>query len=125
MSNMGKTTKACPPARDRGNPFKGYVNEQERIEITARAARLHMSLSDYLRTVGLGEVLKSTVDATAIDIMLKINADLGRLGGLLKLWLTTRCGEGATSSQVNALLRGVQTDQQALLWAISAVRRSR
>jgi hypothetical protein len=125
MAYISKTTKACPPARNRGNPFKVYVNEQERAEIAARAARLHMSLSDYLRTVGLGEVLRSTVDATAIDTMLKINADLGRLGGLLRLWLTTRRGEGATSSQINALLRGLQTDQQALLQAISTVRRSR
>lgn len=47
-----------------------------------------MSTSSYLRVLGLGYEPKSIVDNKQVEILAKINGDLGRLGGLLKLWLT-------------------------------------
>jgi len=41
-----------------------------------------------LRRLGLGYELQSIVSQDAVIELSKINADLGRLGGLLKLWLT-------------------------------------
>ena len=47
-----------------------------------------MSNSAYLRQVGLGMPIKSILDQNSIADLAKVNADQGRLGGLLKLWLT-------------------------------------
>ena len=46
-----------------------------------------MSTSAYLRQVGLGMPIKSILDHKSIADLAKVNADQGRLGGLLKLWL--------------------------------------
>jgi hypothetical protein len=56
------------------------------IKANAKAARL--STAEFLRRVGRGEAPASTLDLQAVDLLAKVNADQGRLGGLLKLWLT-------------------------------------
>ena len=60
--------------------------EKGLIEENARAAG--RSVSSYLRAVGIGYQPKSVLDHRAIEDLAKVNADLGRLGGLLKMWLT-------------------------------------
>jgi hypothetical protein len=39
--------------------------------------------------LGLAIPLQSTIDQRAILDLVKINADLGRFGGLIKMWLIT------------------------------------
>ena len=56
------------------------------IETSAR--NCGMSTSAYLRQIGLGMPIKSILDHQSIADLAKVNADQGRLGGLLKLWLT-------------------------------------
>ena len=46
------------------------------------------STSAFLRKVGLGYEVRSILDYSRAQDLVKVNADLGRLGGLLKLWLT-------------------------------------
>ena len=52
-------------------------------------------MSVYLKTLGLGYEPKSLLDAERVGELLKACGDLGRLGGLLKLWLSERPGDGA------------------------------
>jgi len=126
MAKASPPSKTRPPARNRTNPLKVVVrDEDERGEIQARAARLNMSVSEYLRTLGLNYPIKTTADAAAIDRLLQINADMGRLGGLLKMWLSSRRGEGATSAQVQQMLRDLQATQQEMREAISELRKRR
>lgn len=47
-----------------------------------------MSMSMYLRNVGIGYQIKGVIDPDLVLKLAKINGDQGRLGGLLKLWLT-------------------------------------
>lgn len=47
-----------------------------------------LSLSAYLREVGLGTPPRSVVDYEQVAVLAQIHADLDRLGGLLKMWLT-------------------------------------
>ena len=47
------------------------------------------SASGYLRKVGLGYEVRSILDFARAQDLVKVNADLGRLGGLLKLWLAS------------------------------------
>jgi hypothetical protein len=43
--------------------------------------------------------LQSTIDQRAILDLVKINADLGRFGGLIKMWLTTNADFESLSAQ--------------------------
>ena len=47
------------------------------------------SSSGYLRKVALGYEVRSILDFALAQDLVKVNADLGRLGGLLKLWLAS------------------------------------
>ena len=42
----------------------------------------------YLRDVGQGYQIKGVMDYQHVRELVRVNGDLGRLGGLLKLWLT-------------------------------------
>jgi hypothetical protein len=94
--------------RPRGKrPFKVWVTPAERAQIERLAEATGLSSSTYLRSLGLGYEPKSTLDARNILELLKLGGDLGRLGGLLKLWLTDRPGEGVVVEDVRALLHSV------------------
>ena len=43
--------------------------------------------------------LQSTIDQRALLDLVKINADLGRFGGLIKMWLTTNADFESLSAQ--------------------------
>ncbi len=64
------------------------VRQDERQVIENNARRAGMSVARYLREVGQGYQIKGIVDFVQVREMARINGDLGRLGGLLKLWLT-------------------------------------
>ena len=55
--------------------------------MTAQAGRASLSISAFVRAVCLGHEIKSTVDQDAILTLARMNGDLGRLGGLLKMAL--------------------------------------
>ena len=78
---MGNTT------RKNSTPIKVWVLPEEKGLIEEKATGSGKSLSSYLRAVGMGYQPKSVLDHKAIGELAKINADLGRLGGLLKMWL--------------------------------------
>ncbi len=63
-----------------------FPEEKEEIERLARQAGL--SVARYLRDVGQGYEIKGITDYEHVRELARINGDLGRLGGLLKLWLT-------------------------------------
>lgn len=91
-------------ARDRTNPLRVVVSASEREAIQRRAAAASLSVSAYLRATGLGQTIRSTLDHATVMELAKINADQGRLGGLLKLWLVDRPGQGAAPRDVRAVL---------------------
>lgn len=65
-------------------PVKVWVTAAEKAAIAEKAAAHSMSNSRYLRKLGLALPIQSTIDHRAVLDLLKINADLGRLGGLLQ-----------------------------------------
>lgn len=80
---MGKkiTRKTCQQLR-----VPVFPGEKEIIERKAKATG--KSVAAFLREVALGYEVKSVIDNTKVLELSKINGDLGRIGGLLKLWLT-------------------------------------
>ncbi len=88
LTRAGKEKAETMPAgkveesRDRNRPLKVFVSERERAGIETRAAATGLSVSAYLRNLGLGFQPHSTLDHEAILALLKVNTDQGRLGGL-------------------------------------------
>ena len=68
--------------------FKVYVTPDEKTRIAASAKACRMSMSAFTRTLALGERPVSAIDRDATSKILKVSGDLGRLGGLLKMFLT-------------------------------------
>ncbi|WP_419593755.1 plasmid mobilization protein, partial [Thiolapillus sp.] len=64
------------------------VLQEERQIIERQAKQAGMSVARYLREVGQGYPINGIVDDEQVRELARINGDLGRLGGLLKLWLT-------------------------------------
>lgn len=91
-------------ARRRGKPIEVWVNDEEKAQITARAEQSGLSRSGYLRAVGLNYPIRSVVDLIAVADLAKINGDLGRVAGLLKLWLAEKRGQGARAVDVDAMM---------------------
>jgi hypothetical protein len=110
--------------RPRGKPIYVWVTPEERGEIETRATATNLSLSAYLRVLGLGHKPRSSYDAEAVLSLAKVNADQGRLGGLLKLWLTTKKDEGASTAEVKKLLREIENLQKQLAEIVGLVRPS-
>lgn len=75
------TRKASPPIKVYCLP-----DEKELIEQNARASG--KSASAFLLAVGQGYHVSGVVDYEQVRELSRINGDLGRIGGLLKLWLT-------------------------------------
>jgi len=63
---------------------KAYVTPEEYNAMKENANRARLSLSAYVRAVCLGHEVRSAVDKSGILDLAKVNADLGRLGGLFK-----------------------------------------
>lgn len=76
------------PARRRTPPVKVWANPVERPTLAATAASVGLSASAYLRRLGLGYQPRTIVDTLEAQKLLKAAADAGRIGGLLKMWLT-------------------------------------
>jgi hypothetical protein len=100
--------------RDRARPLKVWVSQHERAEIEARARASHMSVSAYLRSVGLGHVPRSVLDHEAVRQLFQANADLGRLGSLLKAWLADRPSAGGATAEVRLVLNQIQRAQEEI-----------
>jgi hypothetical protein len=81
-----KTKTETPKRKHRVIHVYVLPEEFDGIAKNAEAARLDLSV--FLRRVGQGYPVISVIDRNQIAEMSKVNADLGRLGGLLKLWLT-------------------------------------
>ena len=63
------------------------VNENELKIIAAKAESHGISTSTYLRNLGMNYPIKTIIDEKAAASLLKTNSDLGRLGGLFKMWM--------------------------------------
>ena len=95
-ASLGKLSRCCFLA---ATPIKVWVTPEEKAAIAAKADAHSLSASSYLRRLGLAMPLQSTIDQQAILDLVKINADLGRFGGLIKMWLTTNADFESVSAQ--------------------------
>jgi len=121
---MEKDTKQTGRKRRHHLRVPVFPNEKEEIERQARQAGL--SVARYLREVGQGYEIKGITDYERVRELARINGDLGRLGGLLKLWLTddartAKFGEAT----ILALLGRIEATQDEMGRVMKAVVRPR
>lgn len=76
------------PTTRKARHLRVPVLPDEATEIQRLAAAAELPVAAYLRSVGLGYRLHGKLDHRRVEELARINGDLGRLGGLLKLWLT-------------------------------------
>ena len=108
--------------RERHRALRVVVSNAEQAEIARRATAASLSVSAYLRTLGLGYIPKSTLDQQAVGELVKVHANQGRLGGLLKLWLVEKPGQGAPALDVRRLLGQIEELQGRLKAIVAALR---
>lgn len=102
-------------SRRRQQHLRVPVFPEEKNEIEANARRAGVSVARYLRDVGQGYQIKGIMDYQQVRELVRVNGDLGRLGGLLKLWLTddvrtAKFGEAT----ILALLGRMETAQEEI-----------
>jgi hypothetical protein len=109
MDDEKKTTRKGSP------PIKVYCLPDERALIEENAKRAGMSVGGYLRELGQGYQITGIVDYEHVRELARINGDLGRLGGLLKLWLTDDVRTARfTDATILALLAKIEEKQDEL-----------
>ena len=90
--------------------------------IKANAAKFGLSVAAYLRTLGLNHQPKTILDSKAVLEIAKVNGDLGRLGGLLKLWLTNdEKLKFLGKDQIASILDDIQATQTLLFEKVQKV----
>ena len=105
-------------------PIKVYCFPDERQTIEQQAHSTGMSKSSYLLHVGMGYPIRSIVDHHQVEALVKINGDLGRLGGLLKLWLSNgKPVPGIDARTIRETLKKIDRTQDQMLHLMSRVLR--
>ena len=96
----------------------------EEAEIKTKATDAGLPVAEYLRNLGLGYQVPSIVDSRQADSLLKINGDLGRLGGLIKLWLTNdKRTKLIGKSQLHMTLDSIRNTQSTMLDVIMKLKK--
>ncbi|WP_417606164.1 conjugal transfer transcriptional regulator TraJ [Oceanimonas baumannii] len=119
-AQANKTTrKSC-------TPIKVYCLPEERAVIEENAKRAGLSASTYLREVGQGYQIQGVTDAEQVRELVRVNGDLGRLGGLLKLWLMNDAKVAAFGpNTILALLQRIETNQERMSHLMEFILRPR
>jgi hypothetical protein len=120
-SKRTSTQRARYAARDRQHPLRVTVSLDEKAEIQTRAKAAGLSVASYLRATALGRHVHSVLDLRAVNELVKVAGDQGRLESLLRLWLVDRPGNGAQEIKLHRVLDQIGETQSALAEIVSRV----
>jgi len=115
---MNDDTKNGAPRRERTLRFRVTADEAQEIE--GRAVSAGLTISDYLRAAAANHPIRSVYDLRAVVDLGRVNGDLGRVAGLLKLWLGEKRGQGAQPIDVEKMMadfRRLQAELHAVMRA--------
>jgi hypothetical protein len=104
----------CPNKK----PLKAYLTPEEYRAVKAKARQARLSVSAYAKAVCLGHEVKSALDQEAILELLRLKADMGRLGGLLKLGLSEN---SLDRHRANRLLSDLEAARKIILDKVTAL----
>lgn len=119
---MNKKNTTTPPTRKGSTPIKVYCLPEEKQQLEANAAATGLSTSAYLLKVGLGYRVRGILDHRRVEELARINGDLGRLGGLLKLWLSDDARTAdIDATTLRAVLAKIERTQDDMLKVMQSV----
>ncbi len=104
------------PSKNLG--FRSYVSPEEMADIRVKAEKTGLSVSTFAKRLCLGYDVPSLEHQQARREILNVNADLGRLGGLIKQALAN----GADRHMVHRILNEIDARQRELKTAVSKIR---
>ncbi len=112
--------------RRREKVIQVRVDETELGIISDNATAARLTSAEFLRRLGQGHTPKSMVDLGLVRDLCAVAGNLGRLGGLLKLWLSEkRSGSLPTheisTKDIDALWRDVQATYAELKAKVEAL----
>lgn len=107
--------------RPRGQRIEVWVNNDEKAELADRAAQSGLSLSAYMKAAGLNAPIRARADLSAVADLVRVNGDLGRVAGLLKLWLAEKRGQGARPVDVEQMMIEFRELQAGIREKMSAI----
>lgn len=112
-------------SRPRHVRLEVWLTPDEKAEILERAASAGMSASSFMRSIALNQPIRSVLDLKAVADLGKVNGDLGRVAGLLKLWLAEKRGQGASAKDVERMMIEFRELQKQTLDIMGSVIRDR
>lgn len=117
---MEQSKNKKPTRKQRQLRVPVLPSEEETIKRQASSSGLPVAA--YLRNVGMGYQVRGILDNKRVEELARINGDLGRLGGLLKLWLTDdpRTLQFGAST-IRALLSKIEDTQDKMHEVMRAV----
>lgn len=101
--------------------LKSYVTKKEYSQIKQLAKQTGFSVSEYMRRILTGQRIESRFDQEAFLSALKLNADLGRLGGLFKYYLAQGF-KNVPPAEIRKVLDDIEDRQRQLKPVISKIR---
>jgi len=104
--------------RQRNKQIKVRLNEEEYGNIVSVSKQHDLAPSTFLRELGLMYQPRSTIDAQAVERIIRLHGDLGRTSGLLKLWLTMPSVENPSRGMVDDLMADLHALQVEIVAAI-------
>ncbi|EBN2322404.1 conjugal transfer protein TraJ [Salmonella enterica] len=107
--------------RPRGQHIKVWVNNDEKAELADRAAQAGLSLSAYMKVAALNAPIRARSDLLAVTDLVRVNGDLGRVAGLLKLWLAEKRGQSARSMDIEKVMIEFRALQASIREKMSAI----
>ncbi|WDP90473.1 MAG: hypothetical protein HUN04_12535 [Desulfobacter sp.] len=109
------TKKKRSEKRQRKKIIPVRVSDDEKEMILFQANNCSLRPSTYLRRVGLKKRIKSTVDIQFFLDVCKIRGDLGRIGGLLKAWLSPNVNDIGAHEGGREYLKGNKNEINKIL----------
>lgn len=93
---------------------------EEKAMLKTRAAAFGISIGELVRETIFSTKPKSKTDLAAIQVLAASRADLGRVGGLLKGWLSGSFPDSPSPDQmqIRALLHKIEIAQTEVLAAV-------
>ena len=104
----------CPDKK----PVRAYLSAEEYAAVQKMAHNAGPSVSRFLRDVSLGVQIRSFEYEDFKLELLKTRAELGRLGGLLKLALTRPEDSGLAALELRDLLAQIGQGQKSIKEAV-------
>lgn len=100
------------------------VTDRELTQINRNAGAVGLGKAAYLRELGLHHAPPAQIDQDRVEALQKINADLGRMGGLLKWWLSDDefiKGGRVPVARLHEVLDDIRVTQKLMRAAIAAL----